>query len=248
MHLDPKKQLSIAELIAKSDGAELDFKPLIEPEYQSSSKIYALLNQFRCPYVTTNYDDYLDARLNIAPSKIRTNGDDSLGAFRTPLICRPEQFKTTALDEDNCVIHLHGSVTDPSSFVFTTHQYLEHYSDERVISFLTDLFQHYVVLFVGYGLEETEILEYVFRRGISTHSSERSIFYLHGFFDHQQKTFDHLYYFYEQSFGVYIIHFILDHLEYRQLEKIVEDWTSRIEIGDRLLADELAIMLKAADE
>ena len=36
LHLDPKKQLSIAELIAKSDGAELDFKPLIEPEYQSS--------------------------------------------------------------------------------------------------------------------------------------------------------------------------------------------------------------------
>ena len=47
----------------------------------------------------------------------------------------------------------------------TTPQYLTHYEDNRVQEFLDELFERHTVLFVGYGLEEWEILERILRKG-----------------------------------------------------------------------------------
>ena len=69
------------------------------------------------------------------------------------------------LDRNGNVVHIHGCVDDPDSMVITTRDYLDHYSTTEVQDFLRYLFEKKTVLFLGYGLEEIEVLEYILRRG-----------------------------------------------------------------------------------
>ena len=58
--------------------------------------------------------------------------------------------------------HIHGSVRDITVIVFTEEQYKERYSDEKVITAFKRFFDsnNCTVLFVGYGLGDTELLPY----------------------------------------------------------------------------------------
>lgn len=58
--------------------------------------------------------------------------------------------------------HIHGSLGDITAIVFTEEQYKERYSDEKVIAAFKRFFDsnNCTVLFVGYGLGDTELLPY----------------------------------------------------------------------------------------
>ena len=58
--------------------------------------------------------------------------------------------------------HIHGSVRDITAIVFTEEQYKERYLDEKVIAAFKRFFDsnNCTVLFVGYGLGDTELLPY----------------------------------------------------------------------------------------
>lgn len=58
--------------------------------------------------------------------------------------------------------HIHGSLRDITAIVFTEEQYKERYSDEKVIAAFKRFFDsnNCTVLFVGYGLGDTELLPY----------------------------------------------------------------------------------------
>ena len=133
--------------------------------------------------------------------------------------------------------------------IVTTPDYLQHYANPHVEQFLDELFDRHTVLFVGYGLEEWEILEHVLRKGRPSSELQASRFMLSGFFSHEERTFSHLrYYYYQESFGVVLLPFNRDHRDRAQLEHILEDWSGRLKIGDPLLADDLAFVLEVADE
>src|SRR5690606_222666 len=66
------------------------------------------------------------------------------------------------------VIHIHGSVNDENNMIVTLNDYMLHYGSlskdnhPELSIFLDRIFNtKYVVLFIGYGLEEYEILEYM---------------------------------------------------------------------------------------
>lgn len=204
-HLDAKKRLSIAHQIAEAGNYQFDYKALIEPKKKIDSKIYDYLNGIGCIYVTTNYDRFLD---NL-PTSIKSSMALDHGVSHTlperELICRPDQFMPSILREPGKVVHLHGSIEEPKSMIVTTTDYLNHYNNKnkQVIDFLGELFERNTVLFVGYGLEETEILEYILRKGRQGESQPtKKRFMLQGFYSHQEKTFLHLYDYYSKSFGV----------------------------------------------
>ncbi len=248
--LDAKKRLTIAYQIyaAESAGERLEIEKLLQPQKSRDSKVYDYLNGIGCAYVTTNTDTYMDA----APTKARTAEENAAteGPEMQPTkpICWPWQFKASLLRERGAVIHLHGSGAEPKSMIYTETQYLEHYVDPHVTGFLKDMFDHHTVLFIGYGLDEAEILEHVLRKGVQNGMHTRSRFMLQGFYSHQQRVFNHLHKYYSNTFGVEIIPYDLDGMEYLQLEKILEDWGGRMEIGSPLLADDLNFVLRAADE
>lgn len=249
-HLPAKQRLSISLQVSmsNSESRPLDYAALIQPKRPSDSRVYEYLNGIGCAYVTTNYDRFLDSMPRRTTAGAPDAEGEAVGKDAPELICWPRQLKGLRLREPGTVIHLHGSIDEPESMVMTTPQYLIHYDDKRVQDFLDELFDRHTVLFLGYGLEEWEVLEHILRKGRRHAGKQRKRFMLTGFYSHQEKTFSHLYDYYEESFGVRLIHFSLDHMEYAQLEKIMEDWAGNLEVGDPLLADDLEYVLEVADE
>lgn len=232
--LDPKKQLSIAELIAKDNSISLDLaKHLTTGE--GDKGIYVYLNKIGCPSVTTNYDELLEPRYYSAK-------DGSSTATPITRVFQKKEFLAGRLNTPGTVVHLHGSVAKPETMVVTTKQYLEHYEDDIVKEFLGELFEKKTILFVGYGLQEAEILEHILRKGRVTDTKNKRRFVLVPFFRSQLPLYTMLYEYYVKSFGVHLVGFIRDHKDYNQLEDIVKAWSEQIEVRPPALASELDFM------
>ncbi len=86
--------------------------------------------------------------------------------------------------------------------ILTTQDYVRHYANDRVagdpqkenrvLTFLDFLFKNKTVLFIGYGLDELEILEYVILkagRPAGTTNREPRHYILQGFFSHEAALF-----------------------------------------------------------
>ena len=231
--LDPKKLMSIAELMAKENMVSYLAKYLTCDE--GDRDVYSYLNKIGCPCVTTNYDELLSPHYN--PKK-----DGSTTATPITRVSQKKDFHASHLNRPGTVVHLHGSVSKPESMVVTTKQYLEHYDDETVTHFLGELFEKKTVLFLGYQLEEAEILEHILRRGRVKDINVRKRFLLQPFFRSQTPLYEMLFEYYVKSFGVHLIGFIRDHNGYKQLEEIVKAWSEQIEIRPAALVEDLEFM------
>lgn len=229
--LDPKKQLSIATQIAENNTISLDLKSGLTG-FSEGNSIYKSINDIGCVCVTTNYGKLLSPRYSYAQ-------DGSTTPATPNRIYEKNRLLTNHLDTPGTVIHLHGAVDDPKSMVVTTRKYLEHYDDSRVQEFLSDLFTRKTVLFVGYGLEEDEILEHILRRGGVRESGERKRFALQGYYLSEKPLYEKLYDYYQSSFGVHAIGFIRDYKNYKQQEDIFEDWGPKIVVSPPSLAADI---------
>lgn len=233
--LDAKKRLSIAELIAPNkDDIRNQIKSYLSDASEADS-IYKALNDIGCSCVTTNYDILLSPRFN-------ETKDGSTTARSGKRLSDPEQFLPHRLNEPGTVIHLHGSVKNSETMIITAKDYLEHYDKANVRVLLKHLFSNHVVLFLGYGLEEAEILEHILRWGEAQKASERRKFTLQGFFRSEQPLYENLYKYYERSFGIHLIGFERDKENYEAQERIIKSWAERIEIKKRPLADDVEFM------
>ncbi len=234
--LDPKKQLSIANLIATENGQKLELSEYFKGKSEGTS-IYKSINDIGCVCVTTNYDELLTPRyLDV--------DDGSKTPATVKRVCHKKDFLAKHLDEPGTVIHLHGGISLPETMVVTTKDYLEHYDDPNVQHFLGELFASKTVLFIGYGLEEAEILEHILRRGAVKTTADRRRFVLQGYFRSQQPLYDNLHRYYEKSFGVHVIGFVRDHEDYRQQESLLRDWASKIKVRRPPLARDMELMNK----
>ena len=91
-------------------------------------------------------------------------------------------------------------------------------------------------MFLGYGLEEAEILEHILRRGSVKPTRDRRRFALQGFFLSQKPLYENLHNYYEKSFGVHLLGFVRDHENYNQLDGIIKSWSNQIEVRKPPLA------------
>lgn len=221
--LDPKKQLSIATQIADDNDIRLDLRSGLTG-FSESNSIYKSINDIGCVCVTTNYDQLLSPRYN--PMR-----DGSTTPVTVNRIYKKQGLFTNHLDTPGTVIHLHGAVIDQKTMIVTTRQYLEHYDDPVVQEFLRGLFARKTVLFIGYGLEEAEILEHILRHGGISAGADRKRFALQGYYQSQQPLYENLHNYYRQSFGVHVIGFVRDHKDYKQQEAIFADWGPKIVVN-----------------
>lgn len=230
--LNPKTQLSIARELAKENDIDLDLTVGLAGHSEGNS-IYKSINDIGCVCVTTNYDKLL------APRYIDVD-DGSETAAPIGRVATKEDFLVSHLDKPGTVIHLHGNIDHKESMIVTTRDYLEHYDNEFVQEFLGELFARKTVLFLGYGLEEEEVLEHILRRGSAKENSERKRFALQGYFFSQTPLYKMLYNYYRASFGVTVIGFVRDHTDYRQQETILEYWKQKLEVRPPPLSDDIA--------
>ncbi len=236
--LDSKKKLSIAMNIHPEIRQTIDFRKIIKAK-DKLSDVYDHVANIGCMYVTTNYDDYLYDNTGIE------EGFESISDFKKQRVYTSKsKFEINQLEHKKTIFHIHGSLDNPSEMVLTTADYLKLYTDEAFKAFLTELFNKKTVFFIGYGLEELEILEFMLRHK----KTQQQHFLLQGYYSHQNRTFDHLNEYYSNTFNVEIIPFLMDKKKHKQQIDILEKWSSEIKIGDTKISDTFEWVMEAADE
>lgn len=239
--LEPKKKLSIAELIASEAHYRIPWEDFLQPGGSSSMIYSSYLNKLGCAFVTTNYDDMLSPIIN--------SKDNATTQVNVNRIFRPEEFLSNRLGEPCTVFYLHGCLKeDPNHLVVTTRQYLERYDIPSIGVFLDEMFKYHTILFIGYGLEETEILEHILRRGNARGEDERRRFMLQGFYQYQNGLYKLLSEYYRYSFGVHLCGYILDKMEHLQLENVMQDWTPQLDIRPPSSVDDLQYIKEVLSE
>lgn len=247
-YLVPRMKLSIARAIEVEHDLQIDYAKLIEPENYSSNaagrRVYRSLGKLGKTFVTTNYDSWLDTE--IADTKVSiedtaAKGDSTSTTPRTRRrIIDVNDFTPSNLNQDNCVFHLHGSVCDPRGMIMTTRDYIRRYANDRssddparenrTLTFLEFLFQQRTVLFVGYGLEDLEILEYVVQKAKQQTSSgppQARHFMLQGFFEHQYELMRSMSQYYAQC-DIELLPFRRDQRDWAQLIEVLEEFANAI--------------------
>jgi hypothetical protein len=264
--LGPRTKLSIARAIARQTGATINFRGLLHraplEKHEDGNRLYRAILALSNVVVTTNYDCWLDQTPRIpTPTEPHETAATTPVDVRRKVVWKPEDFLPSLLTSENTVIHLHGSVEDPRSMVLTTQDYLQHYQNDRggdwpenrVLTFLEQLFRQKNVLFIGYGLEELEVLEYVVLKarvagaeGDGTAQAPRH-FMLQGYFSHQEELVRNLEPYY-RAFGIELIPFQRDELNWRELINVVEDLARQIPTGAPLLLEQYREMDALLDD
>jgi hypothetical protein len=236
-------KLSIARAIEAEHGLKFDYDKLIYPRddwHQNNEighRVYRSLSKLSKTFVTTNYDAWLDTEIPDVPLSISR---DALAqdTAATPRVRRRivsvDDFTPANLNQENCVFHLHGSLSDPAGMVMTTRDYIRRYANDRgsddpsrenrTLTFLEALFQHKTVLFVGYGLDDLEILEYVIQKARQQSPSQRPQarhFMLQGYFAHEYELMRSLTQYYSQC-DIELIPFRRDQRDWGQLTDVLE--------------------------
>jgi hypothetical protein len=124
--------------------------------------------------------------------------------------------------------------------VITTRDYITRYANDRTeadadrenrtLTFLSHLFANKTVLFVGYGLEDLEILEYVIQKArmLSPEGeAEARHFMLQGYFSHQSELMRSLTQYYRQC-DIQLLPFQRDQKDWVQLIDVLEHFASAL--------------------
>jgi hypothetical protein len=202
----PRVKLSIARGLQRQHNLPIKFDAILYPDGRNTNpkgrRLYEALSKLGRTFVTTNYDDWLDTTIGAPPltvSAVGGTGTPTIGQKST-IIYKVEELTPDNLERPNTIFHLHGSLLDPTRMILTTQDYVRHYANDRradgpegenrVLTFLGFLFSQKNVLFVGYGLEELEILEYVIGKArlmAEPGKTEIRHFLLQGFFSHEEE-------------------------------------------------------------
>lgn len=227
--MDLKKRLSIAIGIAEKQGIPLDYRAFLEPvrENPEMKDLYRALYSIGSVFITTNYDEYLDHICG--RSVVATSGEpdpsvaESTATGSGRIYYKKEDLTIAKLNELGSVIHLHGSIKDPQTMIITTSDYIEHYQNDFVMKFLADLFRTKVVLFIGYGLNEEEILEYALRKRKSASGApkEKKHFWLYPLLKRDRISCDHLKEYFLDNFGVDFIEYAIDQSGHDALANVI---------------------------
>lgn len=174
-------------------------------------KTYRDLFNLNGIFATTNADRHIDQIFN--PQNIITN----------------KFTGGTALVNKN-LYKIHGSIDEPASLIFTVEQYFTRYKDKEFIKFLESLFTK-TVLFIGYGLGEFELLEYMYK---NITLSENHYFYLGGYYTHEKRLCDFEQMYFDQM-KVKLIPYSKDKKGFNQLPIVIEEWVKQIQTTTNVL-------------
>lgn len=235
-NLNARVKLSIAISLKEKANIPINFRDLLHQvpldKHEDGRRIYSYLSKLGRTFVTTNYDTWLDKEI-LYPSPPLTEPRTDPAPKHRKIYYRPEELTVSNLNEDDVVIHLHGTVTDPASMIMTTSDYVRHYANDRrvsdrdpenyVLTFLQHLFQQKTVLFVGYGMTELEILEYMIAKA-GTKDKPLGHFLLEGFFSHQKELMMSMRTYYAEC-GIQLLPFLIDDKGWRQLIHVLEEFS-----------------------
>lgn len=262
----PRIKLSIALGLQREHSLPIEFGKILYPTGRNTNpkgrRLYTALSQLGKIFVTTNYDEWLDGAIGAPAPAIKADSEPATAALgeRRTVIYRVDDLTADNLKIPNTVFHLHGALRDPNSMILTTQDYIRHYANDRrvggvgeennVLTFLGFLFSEKNVLFVGYGLDELEILEYVIVKARlmgEPGKVEMRHFLLQGFFAHEEALARLLTPYYREC-GIELIPFLRDQKDWDQLIEILEEYARLAPAGPPLKVQALKEMEALLDD
>jgi len=212
---DPKKTITICYYLLINNGFEDIFykelkKSLIaDEELLSSQNIYDELYRLRGLFITTNVDKHFDNKFE--PTRI---------------VYREEDFNPSNIDR-NKLYHIHGSLKDKNSIIFTLPQYIKRYNNKTFREFLKTIFDKYTVLFVGYGMAEFELLDFLITKFDPKKGKELKHFILLPFYRGEENILEFERHYYN-SMGIEVLPYEKDEKGYGQLYDVIKSWNREI--------------------
>ena len=218
-------------------------KDIKRDEVHKKIPVYKLISECNVKLITTNYDWLLsDVLLTPAinestieelkiekPEDSELNTTGKLKKVNYRIYKNLDEFEESSLVSNNFLVHLHGALPDEKSLIASTENYLKLYGDENNQRKLKLLFKNQTVVFLGYGLEELEILDLIVRSSkISERNSESPRFFVVlSLLSHEAEILDHLRGYYEQL-GITPIAYCRDIKGHDALVDVLENWTGEI--------------------
>ncbi len=103
-------------------------------------------------------DKIFDVIFSLNPhAVVTTNIDEGIPIYSNYRNC---ELITSEIPRGKGIFYLHGTQSKFESIVFTRKDYIRHYGKREIIDFVGQLFS-YSILFIGYGLEEYQILDVI---------------------------------------------------------------------------------------
>jgi hypothetical protein len=264
LRLPPRVKVSVAVGLERQYKQSIAFDQILHVHDPAKRKIgervYGHLGGLARTFVTTNYDDWLDTPVAGAPT-VTTGGNISVTAVppltKRAAFFRLEDFKALSLSAPDNVFHIHGSARDRDSMLLTTSDYLERYASHQMrasrllenpyLEFLGHLFGTKSVMFIGYGLSELEILEYVIQKSLGVRraaavgtgpSEEPRHHIVQGFFSHERPIMLSMREYFLQEFNVELLPFSKDENGWEQLIDVLEHLAREIPAHQMLSAQQ----------
>lgn len=219
-----KKTITICYHILKQNSCEDIFFEELEKslnadkELQQSQNIYNELYGLRGLFITTNADVHFDNKFNAQH-----------------ILYRKESFNCTNIDRTK-LYHIHGSILERNSLIFMVPEYIQRYNDPQFREFLERIFSEYTVLFVGYGMEEFELLDFMITKFDPDKGGELKHFILLPFYKGEENILGFEQYYYN-SMGISVLAYEKDEMGYSQLYEVIKKWNSEINQTSTYLYD-----------
>ncbi|MCB0422688.1 MAG: SIR2 family protein, partial [Bdellovibrionales bacterium] len=246
-----KTKISIADHFFKQDHKggsplKLSYKSLLHNKNVKADRFpaYDLLAQIGCRFLTTNYDSlFSDALRGKHEGRVIQTSDIGEQEYtakpgikheekESPRICGSiDEFSESDLRYKNVLVHLHGSISDTDSLVASSLDYINLYGNSEKVDKLRSILAGQTVVFVGYGLEELELLELIVRASRESEENgikKRKYFNLLPLLTHEQEVFELLKIYYEDQLGITLLPYSRDFEDYRAIIKLIENWSSEL--------------------
>jgi NAD-dependent SIR2 family protein deacetylase len=174
---DPRMALTICQKILEEAGEKPpDPGEILKgvTEKIEKHKIYDHLYDMHAIFVTTNFDNHMDSVIvknrpvpSAPPMMANLTEAEKVAEQATvpqDIFYAENDLLVTTLRKGS-LIHIHGSIVAPNDLVVTLPDYISKYqpgTNHHVL--LRDIFDKKTVLFMGYGLEEYDIIEFLVKK------------------------------------------------------------------------------------
>ncbi len=225
---DHKKTITMCYGILKQKGFEEEFFEEFDKALRGDDKllatdnIYDQLAKMKAVFVTTNADEYFDKKDYFHEDRIFHKLED----------LRPSNIEPRKL------FHIHGINIKEyrESLVFTVERYVERYNSEDFKNFLRDIFKgpkKYVVLFVGYGMSEFELIDYLIHKtNLVSQSSGGNVelghFILLPYYG-DETNLREIHQHYYRHLNIQVVPYQKDEKGYAQLYEVIKKWNAIIQ-------------------
>lgn len=217
----------------------------IYEEKKELNKFYEHFKTFLKSSNNKNEEDIISAFKQMKACIITTNADLSLDQC----VYSEENdiyYKNSFFDNNSeinfgvnnpIVIHIHGSVRDEESLVFTMKKYLERYErgKETFDNIMRRLLNNpdNTILFIGSSMTEMELLQYI----IKGDGKISNRFILNGFYENQSLMANVMENYYMDCFGIRQISYSMDDYGYNNIVNFIKQLANEISLSTEVTID-----------